>query len=394
MITNTGKFILGKYLIGQAPAYASYIAIGCGPHAADSDDLLQDYSEKTNLEFEMFRVPITSRGFISDYVLDTDGSLITDEGGTPIKLPQIVFTAEMPTEERYEITEIGLYSSGFNPIAGAQDSKPLYSFTEDEGWYSDFGVIQKTTEPLDDSDNVIREELGPFIQTNANNRLFTDQQRVFLGERCRYLNNVVMVRGDMSNVSYDEVTGFNVIDSEERTPRPIIINNVDLASVDKNAVSDEIRLAFTIVNVDGTDYSVYPENVNITLEFSNSDGSETAKMHIHMNKNEYNFESNRYFVVSKKLSELERTSAFSWSQVAVVKIYSTTTKYDSVTDSEFITGEFFVAFDAIRLENITDTSPLYGMTGYTVVRTDGGTPIVKAQNTSGFVEFRLAVDVG
>ena len=31
MITNTGKGILAKYLVGQAPAYASYIALGCGP---------------------------------------------------------------------------------------------------------------------------------------------------------------------------------------------------------------------------------------------------------------------------------------------------------------------------------------------------------------------------
>ena len=31
MITNTGKSIIAKYLVGQAPAYASYIAIGCGP---------------------------------------------------------------------------------------------------------------------------------------------------------------------------------------------------------------------------------------------------------------------------------------------------------------------------------------------------------------------------
>ena len=30
MITNTGKEIIAKYLIGTAPAFASYLAIGCG----------------------------------------------------------------------------------------------------------------------------------------------------------------------------------------------------------------------------------------------------------------------------------------------------------------------------------------------------------------------------
>jgi len=30
MITEVGKDILGRYLVGTAPAYASYIAVGCG----------------------------------------------------------------------------------------------------------------------------------------------------------------------------------------------------------------------------------------------------------------------------------------------------------------------------------------------------------------------------
>lgn len=30
MITNVGKEIISKYLMGTAPAYASYIAMGCG----------------------------------------------------------------------------------------------------------------------------------------------------------------------------------------------------------------------------------------------------------------------------------------------------------------------------------------------------------------------------
>ena len=88
MITNTGKDILSKYLIGQAPAYASYIAVGCGAKPLDSESPGEiDYSSKTSLDFEMFRVPIISRGYVN-------------EGG----VSKIVFTAELPTEERYEIS--------------------------------------------------------------------------------------------------------------------------------------------------------------------------------------------------------------------------------------------------------------------------------------------------
>ena len=224
MITNTGKSIIGKYLLGNAPAYASYIALGSGakpgtfasedlrtldncyseywlvpgstpdvdydprkffiinptndlsssiigsvlamnPVAVDSNDVfdnngrfsqsiattvvdfsnddfpkngdpnlhyksitvstdLEEYLyqgnvviksnlEKQTMDFEMFRVPISSRGYI------------TENG-----VNKIVLTSELPTEERYEISEIGVYSAGANDEAGAYDSKVIFSFSE------------------------------------------------------------------------------------------------------------------------------------------------------------------------------------------------------------------------------------------------------------------------
>ena len=50
MITNTGKTIIAKYLLGQAPAYASYLAIGCGATPLTTGDPLGNYSTKQNLE--------------------------------------------------------------------------------------------------------------------------------------------------------------------------------------------------------------------------------------------------------------------------------------------------------------------------------------------------------
>ena len=43
MITNSGKSIIAKYLIGQAPAYASYIAVGCGAQTLNIEDASEDY---------------------------------------------------------------------------------------------------------------------------------------------------------------------------------------------------------------------------------------------------------------------------------------------------------------------------------------------------------------
>ena len=42
MITEFGKGIIGKYLIGQAPAYASYIAIGCGATPVSSSYIFSE----------------------------------------------------------------------------------------------------------------------------------------------------------------------------------------------------------------------------------------------------------------------------------------------------------------------------------------------------------------
>jgi hypothetical protein len=66
MITEFGKGIIGKYLIGQAPAYASYIAIGCGPTPTEANSPDVDYSAKKTLDLEMFRVPVISRGYVND----------------------------------------------------------------------------------------------------------------------------------------------------------------------------------------------------------------------------------------------------------------------------------------------------------------------------------------
>jgi hypothetical protein len=92
VITDKGKTIIGKYMLGQAPAYASYIAIGCGPTPLNIDDTPENFSTKESLDFEMFRVPISSRGFVNENNIN-----------------KIVLTAELPTEERYEITEVGIF---------------------------------------------------------------------------------------------------------------------------------------------------------------------------------------------------------------------------------------------------------------------------------------------
>lgn len=382
MITDIGKSIIGKYLLGQAPAYASYIAVGCGAQPLDTVDPYGDYSAKENLDFEMFRVPVSSRGFVND-------------GGTE----KIVLTAELPTEERYEITEIGLYSAGSNPSAGAYDSKTVFAFTQGENWQYHTNVaatsIPTITEPLDDpnDDNVIA-TTDLVFQTNADNQIFYKSPRPERYERCRFLNNIILIRGDDSDLTIDSSTGSSeghfVVESGS--------NHIHLTGADvnftRNSPIDELRFAFSLVSKDG-DSSAVPDIVRILIDFASTDAEnpdEFARFEIELENGSgtsgtYDFSTNRYFVVSKQLQELYQTQGFTWNAVTVVKIYA------CVLVSDVPSDDYYIALDALRLENIATTNPLYGLTGYSVIKNADAETIVKSPNTSNYIEFRFSVGV-
>lgn len=374
MITNTGKNILAKYLIGQAPAYASHIAIGCGAKPVNTDAALGDYSAKKSLDFEMFRVPIVSRGYVN-------------EGG----IAKIVLTAELPTEERYEVTEVGVYSAGSNPVAGAYDSKTIYAFTQDENWEHHNISTQTATsipivyEPLDgsDADNVIHQTYS-VLQTNADNKIFTNPDRVARYERCRFFNNVVMMAGDSGNLTVQD--GHVVVDTE--TSDHIHLTGAIL-DFNKNAPTDELKFAFSVANKDGQSTAI-PESVRVLINFSSTDvygTGEYAKFEAILNADDYDFENNRYFVITRKLEELIKSNGFTWANVDVVQIFV------SVIDNGEPSSDFYVCMDAIRFENTNTANSLYGMTGYSVIKNLNAAPIVKIANTTNYVEFRFAMDV-
>ena len=99
------------------------------------------------------------------------------------------------------------------------------------------------------------------------------------------------------------------------------------------------------------------------------------------------FETNRYYVVSKQLQDLYTTANFSWNTVSVVKIYV------SVIDGGVLSSDYYIALDAMRLENIATENPLYGLTGYTVVQNADAEAIIKSPNTNNYIEFRFSIGV-
>lgn len=433
MITNTGKEIIAKYLIGTAPAFASYLAVGCGSRprtnvttvsgassssstitvgstsnlwvgakvslvsatsgalSALADTIvtaitntttftvspapttalvgatlsIQPDPSKTILDFEMFRVPITSRGY-------------ANENG----INKIILTAELPTEERYEISEIGIFSAGANPDAGSYDSKTITPFASTEKWqFNDGSTISSPTvitEKITNGSNNIT-SLAQAIQTNSNNLAFLDPTRAGRYERCRYLNNIVMLRGNTSTIdsSFAIASGAKYLQLTGQT--------IDFS---RNSTSDLLKIAFSLINVNGNSVDV-PTSARIVVEFSNSDGTQYAKFNAEVTDAKENFGRNRYFVVSKRLDELVYSSgtSFSWKNMTNIKIYA------SALVNTTASADYFIALDAIRLDNVGTVNPLYGMTGYSIVQNSNAETVIKLPNSNNYIEFRIISDV-
>jgi hypothetical protein len=451
MITNTGKQIIGRYLVGLTDTYASHLVIGCGAKPLSSTEAFDDYATKTSLDFEMIRVPIISR------------NIVTESGIT-----KVIFTAELPTTERYAITEIGLYPSIANPTAVGSDSKPLALFNFGETWkyHTSTGTITDVPQQIgvitDTSNNITITDDAFF--TTSENALFenvNNTARIARQEQPRYLSSVLMMRGDTSSLT---VSGNDLSVS---SGNHIHLEVTDLG-LGQNSSDDEIRLAFSVVNKDGTGSTDVPSNVKILTQFATTDGASpeyasfvvnlnngtaintqtptgttnititTANAHnisvgqevvisgitpsdyngtwtaqtgttgstlvVNIGSNpgaitvggrvtsstQHNFSDNRYVVVSKTIGSLYKTSSsFSWSDVKYIKVFVDVED----TIGSAAASDFYIALDAMRLENVSSFNNKYGLTAYTVVKSSDSLPIVKSNNTKNFIEFKYVVDV-
>jgi hypothetical protein len=364
-------------LVGQSDSYASYLAIGCGPKPLAVADSFGDYSTKTSLDFETLRVPIVSK------------SVLTDGGVTRVTL-----TAELPTEERYEITEVGVYPSENNPVPTGLDSQSLILFDSNELWESHVSAASPIPIPLQlgtifNSNNDINIADKVFY-ANSNNALFENinyPNRLARHERPRFLDRAIFVRGD-SSVLATSGTDLSITSGDHihLAVEPIVLS--------KNSPEDELRLAFTVINKEGIGSTDAISNVKVLLQFASTDGAspQYASFVVNLDNGtstgQWDFATNRYVVVNKKIKELFKTATFSWDTVSTIKVYVSVTGTSPAAASDF-----YVALDALRLENISSFSNVYGLTAYTIMKTSDSLPIVKSDNTSSFIEFSYVVDV-
>jgi hypothetical protein len=367
MITNSGKEVLSKYLLGQTSAYATHIAIGCGATPLDQTDEAPAGMElKDTLDFEMLRVPISSRGFV-------------EENG----ISKISFTAQLPTENRYEITEIGLWSSGSNSLARGFDSKIIFDF--EENWEAHDTTIRPILlkDPLGSEGNI--DDGGDKVfRVLTDNSILSFKQRFDRKEGPRFLNSSIFMRGDTS-----EIVGSDGSWNATEESTHIHLNNISF-NIGGNSASDVLTLAFSLVDKDALGNG-NPEFVKILVEFfRNEINTENgyAKAEIYIPGSEF---SDRYKAVQIPISDLITSPDFSSSEVRVARIFA----YVAVEDGTDLVGStnHYISLDGFRLDNISTNNPLYKMVGYSITKTDDGRPIIKFKNTNNYIEFRFGVGV-
>lgn len=441
MITNDGKEVLSKYLLGQAPSYATHISIGCGSSPL-SLTASADFSEKNFMDFEMLRVPISSRGFV-------------EENG----VTKISFTSELPTENRYEITEVGLWSAGSNNLARGFDSKILFNF--EEGWQahsdtiSEIPILPSLGTGLD-----IDDQSYDIFRANCGDPVLQSDVRKNRKEGPRFLNTSVFMRGDSSDIESDIFqitsasangsqviytcpntyvqgeratvsgssnslfdivnakiissssasftiekniaatttstggvswkTGFwSPVESEDFISKHIHLNSITF-DISKNSSDDLLNLSFSLVRKQGIETG-NPSYVKILVEFLRNEVSEQigyAKMELYIDGGQF---SNRYKTLAIPISSLITSPDFSSSSIKVARIFSAVYVDNGGVDE--VSDNYYIALDGFRIESISTDNPLYKMVGYSPIKNSREYPVVKFNNTNNYVEFRFGIGV-
>lgn len=446
MITNSGKELIAKFLLGQVPAFATHIAVGIGARPASDlprqitarkvannvveltspghgyriKDIVNIYISNNNifngnyelvdvtkdtfsyilehedndnvaetglarlaignkdvLDFEVVRIPITSRGYVND-------------GG----VTKIVFAAELPSDDRLLISEAALWSAGSNTNAQYADSRLLYNFGPAEGWKYHHGLtvedVPVKTFMANEPPDINAPLVGKAFITASDTPVMTNASRANRYEPGRYLSNGIALRGDTSKIVSTSNTRHGALSLDSLYENEHVHLDAIAADLSKNNPGDEIKIALSVISRLAQN-AITPVNTRIIFEFRHSETLESGYAIATEEIRDSDIDDSRYYIVRKQLSELETSPDFDWSKVRVVRAYVSC--YDSNGNLD---KDSYVLFDAVRFDNVSSPNPVYAMTGYSIYHdgnAQGPKPINKIANSSNYIEFRTNVGV-
>lgn len=457
MITNDGKEIISKYLIGQVPSFATHLAIGCGATPLDvADAVPNDVYGKQRLDFEMTRVPISSKGFVDDsqtFVVtnkaltsnvatlttstahnmtvgetvivsgvdstfngqyrvtatnaptnttfsyakiasNVTSAAVSPNGSVIVSRTKISITAELPTDNRYDITEVGILSTGSNALAGQYDSRMIFNFTQ--GW-EQHGTSISTPPTVDigagSAVDISTTNKAMYVSTN--NSLFQTTARKDRNEGPRHLNTTLLIRGDLSTI-----TGAVNADWTA-TGDHVHINGINF-DISGNNTGDLMKLAFSLIDRTATAMTA-SDNVKILMEFYRSEINTTngyAKAQIYVPGTV--LDANRYYVASFTPAQTtDPSNPTNLTTLPYVRFYTapdfsptqirTCRMFVAVTKASVASTDHFIALDGFRIDNTTE-NPVHKLAGYSIIKKDGH-PITKLANTNNYIDFRFGLGV-
>lgn len=488
MITNDGKEILSKFILGQVPAFATHLSIGCGATPLDANDTYPSNTfGKHRMDFEMTRVPISSKGFVDDSAtlvvtakhlwsnvatittsathdvivgetiivsgVDTtfDGqyevtevdyanklikyskvasnvgagsnpvtqsTAVSPNGSCIVARTKVSLTAELPTSNRYEITEVGLWSGGANTLAGTNDSRMIFNFSQNWFKHDSTGIISTpNTQPLGSASSSDINISDDVFYASTSDILFQNQTRKLRKEGPRHLNTTLLVRGNFSTIVPTggvPWTTANLNSNWTASGSHIHINDINF-NISGNGASDLLKLAFSIVDKTVTGSAI--TDAKILMEFfknESSTDSNYARMQVYVpgpaNAGVQYLNDNKYYVAQAQLSQnidygnytgsavetlnkpyirFYTSPTFSPSEIRMARIYVMVNT--GTASSPTASSNHYVCFDGFRIDNTLE-NPVYKMSGYSIVRTDG-TPVTKLANTNNYVDFRFSLGV-
>lgn len=435
MITTKGKGLIARSLAGQIQSAFSYIALGVGAlpeqpvtiiektaaqHTTDDTSLgagvwgletdtgLAKYNSgvvaadwstlpyeasgvryedqtiknKTKMDFEAFRIPVS-------------GASVLYEGGQT----KVVLTGTLPSAQRYEFSEIGVFSAESNSLLSTEPPRMIYTFSDAEGWEHHTG---STITDVAYAGNVSSNNFDiDAVPTTVNEKAFflgADNQVFFpvnrKNQRMRIYQDALMLRGDLSTV--DDATSTWALSGEH------VHLTGALVDLTRARPDDEIKIAVAVINSNYTSITStgVPNEVRVAVRFTSSEDSSihaTAQITIvdgatvaSQIPQETDLVNNGYYVVSFRKKDLVYTANFSWENVTVGQVF---VEVEPGDDPGQLSSDYFVAVDAIRFDSNNDNNPAYGLSAYSVVQNDAKSTEVKALQTESQIEYKITLEV-
>lgn len=377
----------GSYSVSTVPNTTAFTVSKIAANIATSTPTTpgtatRNFLYRDQMGFEMFRVPIVSRGIVNED-----------------SLTKVVFTAELPNLEQYGMTEIGIYPSGSNPTASTIDSRVLFNFSDTESWEYHSDVVEKPVSYVSGAGYAANGTMNitndNFVLINSYDPIFDTYYRKTSKEQPRFESKTLMLRGNTSAINTSPAT-YSIYENDSLPENQSHIHHTNMSfSFDKNSADDILKLAFSVIT-DSTSSTQYSEigGLNIIVQFADSEtlgSSEYANMQFSLNSTDLkaNNANTQYYVVQRSLSELKTTANFQWSSVNTVKIFASafanvgtnvsasvlTSNVATITTS---TAHGLVAGNKIEIDNRTGYSGVYQVA--TIVNTTAFTYSTTATN--------------